>query len=302
VRRLPACALLLASAIGFLGTPALAQTAVEPGQPCMRCHTPRDTSIDKQRFERSVHAGFECTVCHADGFGTFPHGAKRADAPDCMTCHSDTHGAPYDFVDIADAVKRSVHADMMGGDFPCTSCHSPHYFVPPTRMSGAAAALRLANEPCLRCHADTGEGGLPDLSKLAEPHAWLPHWDLHVSKAPCIACHTARDQRLGATNAALEAQRTAHVVLPRAQALRDCVGCHSADSVLMSKLYAHLARKEQAERGWLNVVLFNDAYLVGATRNRWLDLAALALVAILVGGVAIHGAGRWLAARARRRP
>ncbi|HVO26397.1 MAG TPA: hypothetical protein VMW56_22515 [Candidatus Margulisiibacteriota bacterium] len=297
-----AYALALASALVLLGTTTLAQT-VEPGQPCMGCHKPRDTMIDPDRYARSVHASLDCTACHADGFGKFPHEAKRADAPDCMTCHAGVATPPYDFVHIEQGVQQSVHAKMAGGEFRCTNCHSPHYFVPATRMTDAPAAVRIANEPCLHCHAegDTTGGGRPSVTKLAKQHQWLPHWELHLSGAPCIACHTAREQRAGATNAALEAQRTAHVVLPKEQALRDCAGCHSKNSVLMTKLYDYLAWQERAERGWLNAVLFNNAYLVGATRNWWLDWATMALTAMTVLGVAIHGAGRWLAARSRRK-
>ena len=291
--------LALASAVLLLGTATFAQT-VEPGQPCMGCHKPRATTIDPDRYALSVHAALDCTTCHADGFGKFPHEAKGGDAPDCMTCHAGVDTPPFDFVHIEQGVRESVHAAMFGGDFHCTNCHSPHYFIPATRMSNAPAAARIANAPCLHCHAD-GDGAGPDLTKLADQHQWLPHWELHLSEAPCIGCHTEREQRADAPHAKLEAQRTAHVVLPRAQALRDCVGCHSQDSVLVTKLYAHLARQERAERGWLNAVLFNNAYLVGATRNWWLDWATVAVTAMVVIGIAIHAAGRWLAVRSRRK-
>jgi len=270
----------------------------------MGCHKPRDTIIDPDRYARSVHASLDCNTCHADGFATFPHQAKRADAPECMTCHAGVDTPPYDFVHIQQGVQASIHAQMAGGEFACTNCHSPHYFVPATRMSDTPSAVRIANEPCLHCHAEgdaSGGAGQPSVAKLATQHQWLPHWQLHLLNAPCIACHTTGDQRADAANPKLEAQRTLHVVLPKEQALRDCVGCHSKNSVLVSKLYAYLSLKEQTERGWLNAVLFNNAYLVGATRNRWLDWATVALTAATVGGVAIHAAGRWLGARLRRK-
>jgi len=292
----------LMGAVMLLGTTALAQT-VEPGQPCMGCHKPRDTIIDPDRYAQSVHGSLECDTCHADGFAKFPHEAKRTDAPECMTCHVGVDTPPYDFVHIQEGVQQSIHAQIAGGDFACTNCHSPHYFVPATRMSDSPSAVRIANEPCLRCHAegDAGGAGRPSVIKLATPHQWLPHWQLHLLNAPCIACHTTREQRADAADPKLEAQRTLHIILPKDQALRDCVGCHSQNSVLVSKLYAYLSWKERAERGWLNAVLFNNAYLVGATRNRWLDWATLALTSMTVVGVAIHGTGRWLCARLRRK-
>jgi len=300
--RFRAYALSLASALVLLGTTSLAQT-VEPGQPCMGCHKPRDTTIDPDRYAQSVHASLDCPTCHADGFTKFPHEAKRTDAPECMTCHSGVDTPPYDFANIEKGVQESVHAKIAGGEFRCTNCHSPHYFIPATRMTDAPAAVRIANEPCLHCHADgDGSGSArPALTKLANQHQWLPHWELHLGGAPCIACHTLREQRADAANAALEAQRTLHIVLPASQALRECVGCHSKSSLLVTKLYAHLAWEERAERGWLNAVLFNNAYLTGATRNWWLDLATLAMTVMTVVGIAIHATGRWLGARARRK-
>lgn len=70
--------------------------------------------------------------------------------------------------------------------------------------------------------------------------------------------------------------------------------------MLVTKLYSHFASKERAERGWLNAILFNNAYVVGATRNRWLDWGTVALTSLTVLGVAMHATGRWLGARLRR--
>jgi hypothetical protein len=70
--------------------------------------------------------------------------------------------------------------------------------------------------------------------------------------------------------------------------------------MLATKLYSHLALKERAEEGWLNAVLFNNAYLIGATRNRWLDWAMWILAGLTIFGVGAHAAGRWVGARMRR--
>jgi len=59
------------------------------------------------------------------------------------------------------------------------------------------------------------------------------------------------------------------------------------------KLYTHLALKERAENGWVNAMLFNNAYLTGATRiSGWIgNFCDRGLVLLLL---AAHGAGRWL--------
>ena len=71
--------------------------------------------------------------------------------------------------------------------------------------------------------------------------------------------------------------------------------------MLATKLYAHLALKERTQQGFVNAILINNAYLVGANRNRWLDWGALGLAGLLLLGVAAHGLGRWVFARSRRR-
>jgi hypothetical protein len=230
-----------------------------------------------------VHGALPCTTCHAEGFSKVPHTATRATASGCPECH--------DFGEIARAVKESVHAKRVDPAFRCTLCHSAHYFIPAARMSDPAEAVRAANRVCLGCHAtgDTDRQGQAARDRLAQRHRFVPHWELHLQAAPCVACHTARDER------------TLHLILPASAAVRDCAACHARTSMLVTKLYEYRARRERAESGWLNSVLFNTAYVVGATRNRWLDWATLSLTGIVVAGLVLHGGGRWLCARWRRR-
>lgn len=289
VPRLRSIVLLLAGAIAVLSTTAMAQVGVPDLPTCIGCHGPKDTVIDPARFGASVHGSLDCSICHAEGFAEFPHRGQRAAAPDCSDCHADTSPS-FDFAQMAKGVKESVHVKMADPAFRCTNCHSPHYFVPATRMTDAAEAIRIANRSCLRCHAKgetERETGLA-LGRLANKHRWIPNWKLHLKGAPCVACHTPRDQG------------TVHLILPASQALRDCATCHARNSMLVTKLYSHLASKERAERGWVNAILFNNAYVVGATRNRWLDWGTVALTGLTVLGVAMHATGRWLGARFRR--
>jgi hypothetical protein len=68
---------------------------------------------------------------------------------------------------------------------------------------------------------------------------------------------------------------------------------------MVTKLYTHLALKERAENGWVNAMLFNNAYLTGATRNQWLDWGTFAIAGLVLLLLAAHGAGRWLFAHFR---
>jgi len=286
MRAVGSIALLLAGAI-WSAAVALAQTG-EREPPCMTCHKPRDTTIDPAQFARSVHAALDCTACHTEGFDKFPHASSRATMPDCIDCHSGPATPPIDFDKIAQEVKASVHVKMLDPAFRCANCHSPHYFIPASRMTDASDAILTANKSCLGCHAggDTPAAKGLALAKLAEKHRLLFRPELHLQRNPCVACHTG--------------QQGVHDILPKSEALRDCSGCHAQNSLLVTKLYTHLALQERAERGWVNAILFNSAYLTGATRNRWLDWGALGLAGLTLLGVAAHGTGRWLFARLRR--
>jgi len=272
----------------WLASAGMAQTS-EQEPPCMECHQPSRTTIDPVQFARSVHRRLNCTDCHTEGVGKFPHASVPAQMPDCIDCHADATAPGIDFDKIAADVAASVHIKAVDPAFRCTNCHSPHYFIPASRMTDAAAAIGVFNQSCLGCHAagTTAAAIRVAFSKLADKHRLFPHWELHIQRNACVECHTPRGQTL-------------HLILPKSQALRNCATCHARNSLLVTKLYTHLSLKERAEHGWVNAILFNNAYLTGATRNRWLDWGTLALAAITVLGVAAHGIGRWLFAVFRR--
>ena len=280
--------LFLASVIWSVPTGMAQTSGREP--PCMQCHRPSDTTIDPAQFARSVHGILGCTVCHTKGVNQFPHTSSQAAMPDCIDCHRGWR-SPIDFDKIAQRVKASVHVKMVDPAFRCTSCHSPHYFIPASRITDASEFIFVSNKSCLGCHAAGDTPAAKDLAlgKLAEKHRWLFHSELHLQRTACVACHTP------------PGQQTVHLVLPKSEAVRDCTICHAKNSMLATKLYAHLALKERAEHGFVNAILFNNAYLTGANRNRWLDWGALGLAGLTLLGVAAHGLGRWAFAGFRRR-
>lgn len=281
MRAVAAIVFLLASGICLVST-GMAQTGgQEPA--CMQCHKPSDIAIDPARFAQSEHGAFDCTFCHTTGFNKFPHTSTRAEMRDCMDCHKERK-----LTRIAQAVKASVHVKMAGRAFRCTNCHSPHYFIPASRMKDVSEAILVANQSCLGCHAKGDTLADKDLD-LARKHAYLFHAELHLQRNECIACHTA------------PGEQTMHLILPKSEAVKDCATCHAQNSMLATKLYAHLALKERTQQGFVNAILINNAYLVGANRNRWLDWGAFGLAGLLLLGVAAHGLGRWVFARLRRR-
>ncbi len=228
-----------------------------------------------------------------EGFAAYPHKGKKGDAAECRTCHSGDASGTYNRAQIEKDVQESVHAKKVDPDFACTNCHDPHDFRPIAKMGGVREAIETANATCMGCHtvADEKAGVTPQQAwaKLSEKHVWIPMWDLHTKAARCVDCHTAGNQE------------TIHLILPAAQAQRECVSCHSRDSLLMAKLYKHTAKEERMKAGVVNAVMFNNAYMIGATKVGWLDTWSLAIFGLAMAGIMLHGLGRWHMARKVRK-
>jgi hypothetical protein len=67
------------------------------------------------------------------------------------------------------------------------------------------------------------------------------------------------------------------------------------------RLYRHRLEEERETAGFINTLILNEAYVIGATRNRYLDAGFGLVAAAVVGGIALHGLARWVAALRRRR-
>jgi hypothetical protein len=134
------------------------------------------------------------------------------------------------------------------------------------------------------------------LAELAKRHEKLVHAEVHLRGSPCIACHTELQGRPGTSSV----EAPMHKILPAEKSLTECISCHASSSLLATELYTHEAALERSEKGWLNSLLFNSAYVTGATRQVWLDWATLGLTLVVVLGVGAHAAGRWVAMRLRR--
>jgi hypothetical protein len=91
-----------------------------------------------------------------------------------------------------------------------------------------------------------------------------------------------------------------HKILPKEDAVRNCVECHSQESRLLSKLYLHRVQEEREQAGFLNSVVLNDAYLVGMTRNKYLDWLSIGMAMLTALGIFLHALGRYFAGRKER--
>ncbi len=73
------------------------------------------------------------------------------------------------------------------------------------------------------------------------------------------------------------------------------------NSALRVRLYRHLVEEERETVGFVNSVILNEAYVIGATRNRYLDMFFGISVAVIAAGLGLHGVVRVIAGIRRRR-
>ncbi|MBF0424518.1 MAG: hypothetical protein HQL66_01680 [Magnetococcales bacterium] len=286
--------------------------AVDPNSDayCERCHgmatmAYRDQRtgrlvnlfVDQKKLAQSSHKTETCLDCHSSGFKKFPHdAASRLETRHCVDCHVENkHFSRKKFEKIEREFLNSVHFQAMPDRFDCFSCHDPHTFQSTTKETEVSLTVARDNAICLGCH-DTPVGAVTDVAaaskkrvvNLEVAHGWLPEVKLHWRAVRCLECHTPT---LGGS----------HVIVKATYAERDCVSCHSHDSILKTKLYKYRAQEDRQKAGFINSAVLNDAYIVGMTRNRWVDDASLALVGLTLLGVSLHGLGRWFAARRHNR-
>ncbi|HEY3412487.1 MAG TPA: cytochrome c3 family protein [Armatimonadota bacterium] len=253
---------------------------------CLRCHSMgtfarraptgevENLSVNPKTFSASEIGALPCTRCHDAGFKRFPH-PKRPPLQFAAVLGKnkpDLAGAPL--AEIQNEFKQSVHFQKHPTLFTCFRCHDPHSFRRWREVTRQSVAER--NAICLRCHASQENYSriagrrVPDLSVV---HAWLPHAEIHMAQVRCLDCH-----------ASAVAPSHSHLIMPKSQAVRDCVKCHSANTVLRDKLYKHERGQEMARLGFANALIVNNTYVIGATRNRILDtLGALIVLGTLAG-------------------
>ena len=266
----------------------------EDSQECMRCHwmetmayRDRETgkivelSIDRDSYSNSVHSELACSDCHDRGFSRYPHRSSSADENlNCVGCHEGRQddGAP-NLIGLNHEYEKSVHVTAEVEAFSCFSCHNPHEFHPARPGEAIVDVVAETNGTCLDCHTEL-------LSPVPKGHDWLPRPQAHWSSVRCLDCHTPLEGRIP--------DRPSHNVLAAEDSNRLCVECHSKGSELLSQLYNYRAEQARDQDGFFSQAIYNDAYIVGMTRNPWMDRIGLAVIVLMIFGVAAHGLGRYL--------
>jgi hypothetical protein len=200
-----------------------------------------------------------------------------------MDCHGgDDLFASFHFDEIAMEVEKSVHVQKIGENFTCSKCHDPHTYQLAIRdsLKTTKEVVQSSNAMCLSCHTDEKQyRSLTNVEqpKLVQTHDWLPNQNLHFKSVRCIECHTS----------AHDTMNIAHNILPKTEAINTCTECHSTNSLLSNKLYKY-KRTQQGNSGFYNDVIINDAYVIGANRNKYLNNASLLIFALTLGGIFTH--------------
>jgi hypothetical protein len=277
---------------------------VDENETCLKCHAETryvltdeffgreivqsmcpDKIINRDDYYSMVHKSFACLDCHAYEYEEFPHPlAARLEEPyQCIDCHGyDENYAHFRFEEIEMEYMESVHA-LQTDHFSCWKCHDPHTYKLTVRDDGSniRQAVAYNNDICLSCHSDFSRFQLltdREEINIMETHSWLPNQTAHFASVRCIECHTSLS----------DSALVAHHVQPIDLAVKKCSECHSKNSILMASLYRHEAKESRKNYGFINGVILNEAYVIGANRNEVLSFAGLLLFFLLLGGISVH--------------
>ena len=258
--------------------------------------------LDTVKLGMGVHSTFNCIDCHAMDYETYPHNAELKLEPlmTCIDCHGgDETYASWKFDEIEEEFHKSVHFQQHGEQFSCSKCHDQHYYRPTARTSSSLQEIvETNNNMCLSCHDNmiryqlvSGEQN----PQIVEIHNWLPNQALHFRRVRCIECHThVQDSLL-----------VSHNIMKKEEATRNCVECHSSNSMLQASLYKYQnlrSRTTQGEEqpgilasiGSVNSSMSNEYYLIGASRIPFLNIIYGLILFGTIAGIVVHAIFRIL--------
>jgi hypothetical protein len=275
----------------------------EMNQPCFDCHGHKVYSfendfsgmverkvmnpnyvLDTTAFYQGVHRHFACIDCHSPDYEMFPHQAElRLEMMySCIDCHGgDETYAQYNFDLIEEEFYQSVHSTRYDETFNCWMCHDPHAYKAMTRGDFKISEIVQAhNQTCISCHDDPVQfQRITDSIKpdLALVHEFIPKYELHLKSVRCIECHTSQQDTMW----------VAHNIIEKEFAVKKCVECHSTNTMLMASLYKY-QNIEARQNGFLNAVILNESYVIGANRNYYFNVISIVLFGLTLLGIAIH--------------
>jgi len=240
--------------------------------------------MERSEFYGSNHKSFSCTDCHSPEYVNFPHpGELRMEQKyNCLDCHGgDDTFSSFSFEEIDTDYKASTHFLLEGEGFSCWKCHDPHSYKINVRDSkNLKETILYDNTICLDCHSDFTHFQLlseREEINILKTHNWLPNQASHFSSVRCIECHTRINDSI----------LVSHLILPKEEAVRLCNECHSKNSMLMASLYKFQSREQRSD-GFLNGIILNESYVIGANRNTYLNKTSIILFAVIMIIIGVH--------------
>ncbi len=275
---------------------------VDDNEACFKCHGEKtfalpndmddrvltrhmcpDYSFKREAYYDGNHKSFACTDCHSPEYESFPHPLepRLEEHWGCLDCHGyDEDYAKYQFEKIEEEYLQSVH-HLANDEFSCWKCHPHSYHISIRNTENLRETIAYDNAICLSCHADFSQFELltdRESINLTQTHDWLPNEAIHFQNVRCIECHTQINDSI----------LVAHMVLPKEQAVRLCSECHSSNSLLMHTLYKFESKEKRDEYGFINAVILNEAYVIGANRNLFLVLLSFIIFGLTILGIMAH--------------
>jgi hypothetical protein len=240
--------------------------------------------VDRKKFYESNHKSFSCTDCHSKEYVQFPHpGELRMEQNfNCIDCHGgDDKFSQFNFETIQTEYEQSVHYKLEEEGFSCWKCHGPHdYRISIRNTVNLKETILYDNNICLYCHSDYNRFQLlsdREEINIVQKHDWLPDQEAHFRNVRCIECHTRVNDTI----------LVAHLIVEKEKAVKGCNECHSRNSLLMSSLYKFQS-KEQRKGGFVNGIILNESYVIGANRNQFLNNLSFFIFIILAIIIAVH--------------
>jgi len=240
--------------------------------------------INRNDFYHSNHKNFSCTDCHSGEYTKFPHAGelRMEQMYNCIDCHGgDEKFAKFKFEEIEAEYQKSVHFKLEEEGFTCWKCHGPHDYKVSVRHTGnLKETILYDNNICLNCHSNFDHFQLlseHEEINILKQHEWLPNQATHFKNVRCIECHSEVNNDI----------LVSHLINPKEKAVRKCNECHSQNSLLMSSLYKFQS-KEQRKDGFLNGIILNESFVIGANRNAYLTFISIGIYAILVIIIGVH--------------
>ncbi len=280
----------------------LVQLKLKQEELCLNCHINQENNVFARSlidYDKSVHGSAirrgnkfaaVCVDCHG------VHNLQKANSPHssinptkvssvCGKCH----------VAITQEYHSSVHGvELLKGnpDVPgCTYCHGEHSVGPMAIVEERIIQQNRMNFNtlvsnkmvfCVRCHTNDTLMAKYKLSTLNKAHDWLPNLQRHWETVRCVDCHSS-----------YEPPNLSHNILPRDATVKKCEECHSKNSILMTKLYKHEKALSREKYGFINGTILSDAYVIGTTRNVYLDFISIVFFGVVIVLLLIHITLRW---------